>query len=152
MHRIWPTLVEFLLSPTTLIVLTLFSIVACVVSLLCASWAVRRLPVDYLLQDHLLDRARSPGAVLLRAVRNGAGAVLLILGLLMLVLPGQGVLTVLAGLSLMDFRGKRRLECRLMLAPRVFALINRVRLRAGKPRLLSPGPNRAESTGTSRRS
>jgi hypothetical protein len=141
LHRSWPTLVGFLLAPATLIALTVFSLVACVVSLLCASWAVRRLPVDYLLSDHVLDRPRSATGVLLRVLRNGVGVLLLILGLLMLVLPGQGVLTILAGLSLMDFRGKRRLECRLMLSPRVFALINRFRSRAGQPRLLSPGPS-----------
>ncbi len=140
LHRAWPALVGFLLSPATLIGLTAFSLVACVVSLLCASWAVRRLPVDYLLSGHVFERPRTAFAALLRVLRNGVGLVLLLLGLLMLVLPGQGVLTILAALSLMDFRGKRRLEARLMLSPRVFALINRFRRRGGQPPLLSPKP------------
>ena len=147
LRQAWPGLVGFLLSPSTLIGLTVFSLVACVASLLCASWAVRHLPVDYLLSDHALDRPRTAGGLLLRVLRNGVGLVLFMLGLLMLVLPGQGVLTILASLSLMDFRGKRRLEARLMLSPRVFVLINRFRSRAGVPPLLSPGPGHSDGAG-----
>jgi putative transmembrane protein PGPGW len=140
LRRAWTALGGFLLAPGTLIGLTLLSIVTCVVSLVCASWALRRLPVDYL----LIAPEQPPRSGLLHVLRNGAGLILLLLGVAMLVLPGQGLLTILAALSLMDFRGKRRLECRLMLRPRVFAAINRFRLRSGHPRLLSPGPSRLE--------
>jgi uncharacterized membrane protein len=141
--RIWTALAGFLLSPAVLIGLTVFSIITCVASLLGTSWVVRRLPVDYLLTEP--DRVRSPGSSgVARTLRNVLGVVLLILGVLMLVLPGQGLLTILAALSVMDFRGKRALERRLMLHPRLFALINRFRLRAGAPCLLSPGASRSE--------
>lgn len=139
-ERAWSALVGVLLSPGVLIGLTLLSVVTCVVSLFCASWALRRLPVDYLLTDH-----RRSGHPLLQLLRNLVGVVLLLLGVAMLVLPGQGLLTILAAISLMDFRGKRRLECRLMLRPRVFAAINRFRLRSGRPRLLSPTPKPLEN-------
>jgi hypothetical protein len=143
LERTWPTLVGFLLSPMTVIGLTLFSIITCAASLIGTSWAVRRLPVDYLLGD--LERPHRPGSSgLVRLLRNALGLILLLLGALLLVLPGQGLLTILAAISLMDFRGKRRLERRLMSRPRVFALLNRFRLRAGEPRLLSPGPSRLE--------
>jgi hypothetical protein len=130
----------FLLAPGTLIGLTLLSVVTCVVSLVCASWALRRLPVDYL----LIDPGQAPRGGALRLLRNFVGLILLLLGVAMLVLPGQGLLTILAALSLMDFPGKRRLESRLMLQPRVFAAINRFRMRSGQPRLLSPGPSRLD--------
>ena len=139
-ERAWSALVGVLLSPGVLIGLTLLSVVTCVVSLFCASWALRRLPVDYLLTDH-----RRSGHPLLQLLRNLVGVVLLLLGVAMLVLPGQGLLTILAAISLMDFRGKRRLECRLMLRPRVFSAINRFRLRSGRPRLLSPTPKPLEN-------
>jgi hypothetical protein len=141
LQRAWTALAGFLLAPGTLIGLTLLSIVTCVVSVWCASWALRRLPVGYLLIDH----AQAPRSGLLQLLRNAVGLILLLLGLAMLVLPGQGLLTMLAALSLMDFRGKRRLECRLMLQPRVFAAINRFRLRSGQPPLLSPGPSRLDA-------
>jgi hypothetical protein len=141
--RFWTAFIGFLLSPTVLVGLTAFSIVTCVASLLGTSWVVRRLPVDYLLAEP--DRIRPPGSSGVALVlRNVLGAVLLFLGVLMLVLPGQGLLTILAALAVMDFRGKRAFERRLMLRPRLFALINRFRLRAGVPRLLSPGPSRSE--------
>jgi hypothetical protein len=143
LERIWTALVGFLLSPAVLVGLTAFSILTCVASLLGTSWVVRRLPVDYLLAEP--DRVRPPGSSGVALVlRNGLGVVLLILGALMLVLPGQGLLTILAALTVMDFRGKRALERRLMLQPRMFALINRFRLRAGAPRLLSPEPSRSD--------
>ncbi len=51
---------------------------------------------------------------------------------------GQGVLTVLLGLSLTDFPGKRRLELRLVRQPVIFRTINAIRVKAGKPALLIP--------------
>lgn len=140
MQRAWAALVELLLSPAIWVGLTLFSALTFVVSLVVASWALCRLPVDYL----LLDPGHAPRTGFLQWLRNSVGAVLLLLGVAMLVLPGQGLLTMLAGLSLMDFRGKRRLESRLMLRPRVFAAINRFRLRSGQPCLLSPRPSHLE--------
>lgn len=133
-QRAWSALVDFLLSPATLVGLTAFSVLTCIVSVVCASWALRRLPVDYLLHE----RARAPRRVLVQLLRNAVGLVVLLLGVAMLVLPGQGILTIIAALSLMDFRGKRRVERRLMLRPPVFAAINRFRSRAGQPSLLSP--------------
>jgi hypothetical protein len=70
--------------------------------------------------------------------RNLVGGILVLLGLVLIPLPGQGVLTILAGLALMDFRGKRRVEHWLILRPAVFAAINHSRLRAGRPRLVRP--------------
>ena len=60
------------------------------------------------------------------------------IGVLMLVLPGQGVLTILIGLTLLDFPGKRRFVRRLLMRPRVFRVINRLRRRFGRPPL-KPG-------------
>ena len=123
--------------------LSAFSIVSCVVSLVVASWAVRRLPADYLL--HEPERARgAQGPSLSLIARNLAGSLLVLLGLVLIPLPGQGVLTILAGLALMDFRGKRRVEHWLMLRPAVFAAINHSRVRAGRPRLAHPAPRAAE--------
>lgn len=136
--RSWSALVDVLLAPTTLLGLTLLSLVSFLASLIGATWALRRLPVDYLLSEpEHYPLALTPTLVL----KNLVGFVLFVLGVIMLVLPGQGLLTIIAALALMDFPGKRRLERRLMLRPRVFSAINRLRLRAGQPRLLSPDPS-----------
>jgi hypothetical protein len=51
----------------------------------------------------------------------------------MLVLPGQGVLTLCVSLFLLDFPGKRRLERRILGYPPVLHALNRLRTRAGQP-------------------
>ena len=47
----------------------------------------------------------------------------------MLVLPGQGILSILIGLSLLEFPGKRRFEAKLVGQPKVFQAINALRKR-----------------------
>ena len=42
-------------------------------------------------------------------VRNVVGAIVVLAGLIMLITPGQGILTIIAGLAIMDFPGRKRL-------------------------------------------
>jgi hypothetical protein len=58
----------------------------------------------------------------------------------MLLLPGQGILTILIGLMLLDFPGKRRLERRLVQQPSVWRAINWMRAKAHQPALELPAP------------
>jgi hypothetical protein len=139
LERSLPAVVSFLFAPTTVIALSLFSLACFVASVVVASWAVRRLPADYLLHEHDGREHRMGGRVGF-VLRNILGAVLLVLGLLMLVLPGQGLLTIVAALAVMSFRSKRRLEHWLLLRPQLFALVNHLRRRGGRPPLLSPEP------------
>ena len=74
--------------------------------------------------------------------KNAIGAVLLLAGLLMLVAPGPGILTILAGVVLMDFPGKRSLEQRVLALPAVLHMVNGIRQRAGRPPLQLPEPGR----------
>ena len=67
-----------------------------------------------------------------RVLKNSGGVVLLIAGLAMMVLPGQGIITLLVALSLLDFPGKRQLELRLVRQPQVRGAINWIRGRAGR--------------------
>jgi len=64
-----------------------------------------------------------------------AGVVMGVAGLAMLVLPGQGILTMLIGISLIDFPGKRQLERKLIGQPAVLHTINKVREKFGRPPL-----------------
>ena len=54
----------------------------------------------------------------------------------MLVLPGQGILTILIGLSLVEFPGKRRLEAKLVGQATVLSTINKMRAKFNKPPLI----------------
>ena len=94
-------------------ILGLFSLCTFVVSLLAVPWIIGRLPADYFVShvQHSTQRPRQYlGMGLLRLVlRNIVGALLLLAGVAMLFLPGQGILTIIIGLCLIDFPGKRRL-------------------------------------------
>lgn len=99
-----------------------------------------RLPEDYLrrserrvlLRQHTLPRT-SPKRILLAVLRNTIGFSLVLLGLLMLVLPGQGLLTMFVGLILADFPGKYRVERWLISKPSVLNAINALRRRMKRP-------------------
>lgn len=63
------------------------------------------------------------------------GSFLVLAGVVMLFTPGQGVLTLLLGLSLVDFPGKRTLERRIVQRPTVLKLVNHMRAKADRPPL-----------------
>ena len=103
--------------------------------------ALTRMPADYFVtrRDPALGSQGSWVRFLMGALaRNIAGWMLLLLGLAMLVLPGQGILTVLMGLALMDFPGKRWCLLYLLRNRLVSRAIDRVRSKARKPRLIVP--------------
>jgi hypothetical protein len=64
--------------------------------------------------------------------------VLVLLGLVMLVTPGQGILTLLSGLLLMNFPGKYRLEQWLVLRPGILRALNWLRRRRNQPAFDAP--------------
>jgi hypothetical protein len=68
--------------------------------------------------------------------KNLLGYLLIAAGIAMLVLPGQGVLTILLGFILVDLPGKYRFERWLVTRPLVLRSINRLRRRAGRDPLI----------------
>ncbi|MCS6318110.1 MAG: hypothetical protein H8K05_10130 [Nitrospira sp.] len=98
-----------------------------------------RLPADYFdgriprpwMENHL-PVLRLIGHV----VKNVVGAIFLFAGFLMLFLPGQGVLTMLIGLSLIEFPGKRRVEAKIVGQSTVLSTINAMRAKFDKPPLI----------------
>jgi hypothetical protein len=97
---------------------------------------VVRLPEDYFATvRHEPPVMHSAGYWIWRVGKNALGAVFLLAGFLMLFLPGQGLLTILIGLLLLEFPGKRRLERRLVQRPSILHFLNRLRERRGRPPL-----------------
>ncbi len=127
---------------TLLGALGLIGVVSLVASLVLLPFLVVRIPPDYFRherREHEYVHDRHPvvqqGIVILK---NALGVVLVLAGLAMLVLPGQGLLTLLIGLMLTDFPGKYRLEKRLIAQPGVLKAVNWLRARAGHPPLEPP--------------
>ncbi len=118
------------------------SVVLFVLGLVLLPWFVARLPVDYFVNPGPASRAFGPRhpvvRTTLRFVKNTAGALLLVAGLLMLVLPGQGLLTIFMGLTLLEFPGKRQLELKLVRRRPVHKAINWLREKAKKAPLIVP--------------
>jgi hypothetical protein len=64
------------------------------------------------------------------------GAILVAAGLAMLMLPGQGILTILIGLGVMNFPGKYRLERWIISRPTVLKAVNWIRSKSHHPPLV----------------
>ena len=73
---------------------------------------------------------------IVRLLKNATGGLFLIAGIAMLVLPGQGLLTILIGLMLIDFPGKRRFELALIRRRHVLNAVNWMRQKSGRDPLL----------------
>jgi len=71
-------------------------------------------------------------------LRNLAGLVLVSAGIAMLVLPGQGLLTIVIGIFIADFPGKQALERKLVANRKVFNAINWIRAKKGVASLTYP--------------
>lgn len=90
-------------------------------SLMLIPVLIVKMPADYFAREH------RGGNVAWRIVRNVIGWPLIAAGVLMLVLPGQGVITILLGLSLVDFPGKHRAERWLLSRGKVLHAANWLR-------------------------
>jgi hypothetical protein len=116
--------------------LGLLSIVTFAGSLIAVPWLIGRMQADYFLthwQKVEARHRRHPAlALLIFCLRNGLGLCLAIAGIAMLVLPGQGLLTLLIGICVMDFPGKRRLLDRLSGMPQIQRALNWIRQKQGK--------------------
>lgn len=131
--------VQQYVSAETLVALTILSIVFFVGSLITIPFILVRLPTDFFdirvprpwMEDH-----HPVLRVLGHLVKNVVGAIFLFVGFLMLFLPGQGILTMLIGISMLDFPGKRKLEAKLIGQPAVLNTINGMREKFGKPPLI----------------
>lgn len=106
-----------------------------------AGWLVGRIPHDHFVT--VTDRKHPPvgsslGIWCWRIAKNIIGWFLIAAGIAMLLLPGQGVLTILAGLMLVNFPGKRRLEIWILSRRSVRSTVDWMRRRAKQPPLLLP--------------
>lgn len=136
--------VEQYISTETLVALTVLSIIFFVGSLIAIPFILVRLPADFFdvrvprpwMEDH-----HPVLRILGHLAKNVVGAIFLFAGFLMLFLPGQGILTMLIGISMLDFPGKRKLEAKMIGQSAVLHAINGMREKFGKPPLIiAPDP------------
>ncbi len=116
------------------------SVIFFIASLFFLPWLVAQIPSDY-----FSTKRRKPAQwkqihpVLRYAVlvlKNLVGVIILLAGIIMLLTPGQGLLSILLGLMLMDYPGKFTLERQIITRLKLLRLINWLRRRQKKPPLL----------------
>lgn len=111
------------------------------ISFLALTIVMVRIPENYFSSHYQQDfMPDSPflvrwGAVILK---NVLGVFLILLGIVLSLpgVPGQGILTILLGLIMLDIPGKRPLEARIIKRPAVLNAINNLRTRFNKPPLV----------------
>ena len=110
-------------------------------SLAVVSFIMVKIPPDYFKPDNprtIMPNRHQAVRSLAILARNVLGAFLVLLGIVMSLpgVPGQGLLTILLGVMLLDFPGKRALEYKLVSKPRVRDAINKLRRKFDKPDLI----------------
>lgn len=115
-------------------------LVSLAISFIAIVIVVIRIPPDYFSTHYVRDFLPGrPWHVRWGAIiaKNLLGVFLIIIGILLSLpgIPGQGILTILLGLVMLDIPGKRPLETRIIKRPTLLAAINKLRSRHGRPPL-----------------
>ena len=122
------------IPPAVLGWVTTISVVTFFASLLLVPVIVARIPADYFdsrrRHEARLHRLHPVVYLVVRILKNLLAVLLIAGGLLMLVLPGQGLLTILIGIGISDFPGKYKLERRMVAVPGILGAINWIRGKA----------------------
>ena len=133
---------DFILAITWREVLigTLIFVGTFLINLAIVSFILVKLPANHFSKSRKTKFWSGPHP-LLRAAgiigKNIGGVLLVALGIVLSIpgVPGQGLLTVLLGVMLLDFPGRSRLEQKLLSRPSIVNAINKLRGRFGKPPL-----------------
>jgi hypothetical protein len=121
--------------------LALLSLATFVLSLVLIPLVIGRLHRDCFLKLHHNNRPAAPssiGAVIILILRNCLGLLLFMAGTVMLFLPGQGLLTILLGVLLISFPGKRKMIYTLVRQPKIQQSMDWIRKKRNKPPFLWP--------------
>jgi hypothetical protein len=112
------------------------SLITFIGTIIVVPYLITLIPEDYFAHEKREAWGFTGHHPLIRAcliiMKNLCGYVLILLGIAMLVLPGQGLLTIIMGLVLIDFPNKYQAERWLAGRPRVMKTMNWLRHRAGK--------------------
>lgn len=139
-----PAFHDFLLAHQTLFWwLAGTSVFIFIATLILVPILLVRLPTDYFAHGKRQRAAWRQHHPLIRAVllvgKNIVGLLLLVTGVAMLFLPGQGLLTMVMALVLLDLPGKYRLERWLISRRPILRGVNWLRRRAHRPLIVLHG-------------
>ena len=97
-------------------------------------WLVSLIPSDYFINKKTSKfKSKYPVMWLVSMIiKNLIGYILIIGGILMLVLPGQGLFTIFIGLMMSNYPGKYFIERKFIAIPSVLKTINWLRKRSNQ--------------------
>ncbi|QKQ24220.1 hypothetical protein HUE58_03540 [Candidatus Ruthia endofausta] len=117
-----------------LMMIGIVSGVVFIISLLLMPYLLGLIPSNYFLKNSENKSKINKLFDLIKLIlKTLIGFILLIAGIIMLVTPGQGLVSILLGLFLMEFPGKRQLELKLINHNPTFKTLNWLRSKASKP-------------------
>ncbi|MBE8189465.1 MAG: hypothetical protein HAW58_01025 [Candidatus Thioglobus sp.] len=123
-------LLDFLLQyQQFFVILGLLSSALFIGTLLLTPYLLGLIPVNYF----VVKTQKNSYNFWILGLKNILGLLLILAGIIMLITPGQGIISILVGLFLMDFPGKRNLEIKLIGHNGTFKTVNWLRNKAGKP-------------------
>ena len=104
-------------------------------SLLSIKWLVSLIPEDYFINKK--DSKIKTNNILIwytvLIFKNLIGYSLILGGIMMLVLPGQGLFTIIIGLMMSNYPGKYSIEKKFIAIPTILKSINWLRRKSNKP-------------------
>ncbi|OQX58502.1 MAG: hypothetical protein B5M52_05330 [Helicobacteraceae bacterium 4484_230] len=115
--------------------LTVVSIIALIASMVLIPWMIVHIPSDYFShpnrqKKYVRDSQISIARLMFMLLKNILGIVFIIGGVAMLVMPGQGILTIVIGILLIDFPYKYQVESWIIKRPTILKSINMLRAKA----------------------
>lgn len=130
------------MSNTLIIYLLTASLIAFILTLIFIPILIVRIPSNYF-QNEMPPESEKwniPNSlrIVFLVLKNILGSILFLGGFIMLFTPGQGILSMLIGLSLTNFPGKRKLERKIVSNARVFHSINWIRKKSGTSPINKP--------------
>jgi hypothetical protein len=104
-------------------------------SLLSIKWLVSLIPEDYFInkKDSKIKTSNIFIWYIVLIFKNLIGYSLILGGIMMLVLPGQGLFTIIIGLMMSNYPGKYSIEKNFIAIPTILKSINWLRRKSNKP-------------------
>ena len=104
-------------------------------SLLSIKWLVSLIPEDYFInkEDSKIKTSNIFIWYIVLIFKNLIGYSLILGGIMMLVLPGQGLFTIIIGLMMSNYPGKYSIEKKFIAIPTILKSINWLRKKSNKP-------------------
>lgn len=111
-----------------IIIISIVSVVIFILSMAFVPILIKRIPADYFVNPiyHKI-KINTFYSLIIFILKNTFGLIFVLAGIIMLVTPGQGIFSIIIGLSLMQFKGKQKLEYKLVKNNLTFKALNWLR-------------------------